>query len=428
MERYTSLLRIAAVIIVVLALGALFGWYYFLQGKNSQTNAENAGAGYGTAAPVFVGSTGSSYANVVSTLGEQAGVTSTSSTSRLWEVSEVPVAGFGWQSSSSPSLYFVERSSGYVFDAQTQARAVTRLTDTLRPKIYEASVSLDGSVLERSVDDTGALITFAGAVASSTPDVQVTGSSTSATAADLIGSDLPTGIGAIAVDPQYDTLFYTIPGASGVSLVSTNFAGEKEKSLFSSAIDGWRLFAPGDGSVVMLQAPLDGVEGYAYQLQKGGSFSLIAQAPGLTVLPRASSTTLIFGSSSNGALALFAQSSSTATPEQLSIQTVADKCAWAPASPGVSKGVVGNLIAYCGVPETTPSQQFLDDWYKGLVHTSDKFYEVDVSAASTTLLYDPSGDTNAQLDVEDASVDPTGQYLAFINAKDQSLWVLRIAQ
>jgi hypothetical protein len=62
------------------------------------------------------------------------------------------------------------------------------------------------------------------------------------------------------------------------------------------------------------------------------------------------------------------------------------------------------------------------------VHTSDEFYEVDASAASTTLLYDPSGDTSAQLDVEDPSVDPSGQYIAFINAKDQSLWVLRIAQ
>jgi hypothetical protein len=416
MKRYTTLFRLAAFAIIVIALGALLGWYYFLRGAEQQTAVQNAGAGYGTAAPTFEGSTGSTYANVISTLGEEPGVTATSSTSRLWEVSEVPVAGFGWQSGSSPTLYFVERSSGYVFEAQTAGRAVTRLTDTLRPKIYVAAVTEDGSVLERSVDDTGALITFTGQVASSTPeDTDATATSTG----DLVGNDLPTGISAIAADPAYDKLFYMIPGPSGATLVSTDWTGEKETQLFSSAITEWHLIAPGDGSLVLSQAPLDGVEGYAYDLQKNGSLTLIAQAPGLTVLPHASSTALIFGSSQGGTLSLFAQATASASLEQLSIRTVADKCAWAPGSA---------LIAYCGVPTTVPSQQFLDDWYKGLVHTADKFYEVNVTDASTTLLYDPTGDTNAQLDVEDASVDPSGQYLAFINAKDQSLWILQIAQ
>jgi hypothetical protein len=413
MKKYRTLFRLVAVCLIIIVLGGLLGWYYFLHAKNSQVNAENAGTGYGTAAPTFEGSTGSTYANVISTLGEQPGVTATSSTSRLWEVSEVPVAGFGWQGGNSATLDFVERSSGYVFEAQTQGRSVVRLTDTLRPKIYEASVSLDGSVMERSIDDTGALITFTGTVASS--------SSADATSSvgDLLGNDLPTGILAIAADPAYDALLYLIPGPSGATIVSTDRTGQHEKQLFSSAITGWRLIAPGDDTLVLLQDPLDGVEGYAYRLQKSGGLSLIAQEPGLTVLPQASSTALLYGASSNGTLALFVRSSAGSPAQALPLQTVADKCAWAPnASP----------FAYCGVPQTIPSQQFLDDWYKGLVHTSDEFYEIDASAASSTLLYDPIGDTSAQLDVEDPSVDPTGQYLAFINAKDQSLWVLRLAQ
>lgn len=417
MKRSLPIFRIVAAVVIIVVLGGLLGLYYFLNGKNSQTNTQNQEAGYGTVAPAFQGSTGSTYANAVSTLGEPLNASFTSTSSRLWEVSEVPVAGYGWQGGSSPTLYFVERSSGYVFEAQTDTRTVTRLTDTLRPKIYEALVTQDGSVIERSVDDTGTLLTFAGNVASSTPDEQPSASSTPS--ADLVGNDLPQGISEIAADPVSDTLFYEIPGTSGAPIVSTNFMGEKEKQLFSSTIVGWRLIAPGDGSLVMQQDPLDGAEGYAYRLQKNGGFSLVAQAPGLTVLPHASSTALIFGASQNGTLSLYAQSSGSASPELLSIRTIADKCAWAPGP---------SLIAYCGVPQTVSSQQFLDDWYKGLVHTSDRFYQVDVSAASTTLIYDPTGDTNAQFDVEDASVDPTGQYLAFINATDQSLWILRIAQ
>jgi hypothetical protein len=200
--------------------------------------------------------------------------------------------------------------------------------------------------------------------------------------------------------------------------VSTNWSGAKEKTLFSSPIEGWHLLTPGNGTVVLLQDPLDGEEGYAYTLT-GGTLSLLAEGPGLTVLPRASSGALLFGASANGTLSLFAQSAAARTPVLLPIRTIADKCAWAPgAAP----------IAYCGVPQSVPSQQFLDDWYKGIVHTSDEFYAVDASAASTTLLYNPQGDTSASLDVEDPSVDPSGQYIAFINAADQSLWVLRIAQ
>ncbi|HEV3245355.1 MAG TPA: hypothetical protein VG102_03280 [Candidatus Paceibacterota bacterium] len=410
---YTGYFRFVTVTLIVVALGGLLGWYYFLQAKNAQTNAQNTGAGYSALPPSFEGSTGSTYANIVSTLGESPGGAA-SSTSRLWEVSEVPVAGFGWQKGAEPTLYFIERSSGYVFEAQVSGHSVTRLTDTLRPKIYDASVTMDGSVVERSVDMSGARITFAGSVASSSAIVAATTS-----VASLIGNDLPQGIGTIAADPAYDTLFFTIPNPSGVSIVSTNVAGEKERSLFSSSITGWRLLAPGDGTVVLLQNPLDSVIGYAYHLQKSGALVEVAQAPGLTVLPHASSSALIFGSSQNGSLSLFAQSSADASPAQLPIQTVADKCAWAPGAA---------LIAYCGVPETVASKQFLDDWYKGLLHTSDRFFEINISAASTILLYDPSGDTSAQLDVTEMYVDPTGQYLAFISGTDGSLWVLRIAQ
>jgi hypothetical protein len=266
--------------------------------------------------------------------------------------------------------------------------------------------------LERSVDQAGTIVTFAGVIATSSA---VTATSSPDT---LQGQELPQNVRSVAADPLSDTLYFTIAGPSGISLVSTNWAGQKEKQLFTSAITQWRLLADGDGSVILLQSPLDGIEGYAYRLQKNGALSPLAQAPGLTLLPNASSSALIFGVSQGGALSLFSQSSASSSPERLSIQTIADKCAWGPGK---------SLIAYCGAPTQVASQQFLDDWYKGIVHTSDKFYEIDAQAASTTLLYDPAGDTQIAIDVEDPMVDPSGQYIAFTNAADQSLWVLRIA-
>jgi hypothetical protein len=395
----------------VLALGGLAGWYYFLRGSEHQTSAQDTARGYGSTVPSFEGSNGSTNQNVISTLGGPVNETPSTSNARLWEVSQVPVAGFGWVGSSTqPVLYFVERSSGNVLEANTNGEVVMRLTDTLRPKIYQALISRDGSVIERSIDDSGVIITFAGVAASSTDSTSTPDS--------LQGNTLPQGISAIAADQSTDTLYFALPGAAGISVVSTNWSGAKQKTLFSSSIEGWHLLAPGGGTLVLLQDPLDNVNGYAYSVQKTGALSLLAEAPGLTVLPR-SSGALIFGSSSNGTLSLYAQPAANAVPSLLSIRTIADKCAWAPGAA---------LVAYCAVPQSVPSQQFLDDWYKGIVHTSDQLYEVDASAASTTLFYSPQNDTSAALDVEDMSVDPSGQYIAFINAADQSFWVLRIAQ
>ncbi|HUO50385.1 MAG TPA: hypothetical protein VMU25_02370 [Candidatus Paceibacterota bacterium] len=413
LERITKNLSIIIGALIVIVIGGFFGWYFFINKAQIQTAQENAARNYNGTVPSFTGSTGSTYQNVVSTVAGSINAGATATSSRLWEVSIVPVAGFAWGPiSSTPSLYFVERSTGYELQAHTEDRSVVRLSDTLRPKTYEALVARDGSVIERSVDTTGTTVTFAGQVATS--------SSTSTPA--LTGILLPQNIPSITIDPISKTLYYMISQSSGTSLISSDWTGKKEKHLFSSTISGWDLIAPGDGSLYLLQKPLDGSLGYAYKLQKDGSLAPLAQALGLTIAPRTSSANLLYSSSSDGVLSLFAQANPQANPTHLPVQTIAEKCAWA-------KGLTStSSIAYCGVPQSVPSQHFLDDWYKGIVHTSDVFYSVDTAAASSSILYDPRGQTGTQLDIQNPSVDPTGQYLAFINAADQSLWVLRINQ
>ena len=389
---------------IVLVLAGLFGVYYFLKHANTQTALDSAARGYNAPQPSFDGSVGSTYENEVSTLGLTENQ-SASSTQRLWHVTVVPIAGFGWVSTSSPSLYFVERSSGYVYDANTANRGVARLSNTLRPQVYNAIVSLQGSVVEQSLDQNGAVITFAGSIATSTA------SSTS----ELQGAIL-SAPSAIALDPSTQTLFYLSPSASGVSLVSSAWSGTKAKTLYTFSLAGWRIYA-GSGGILLSQKAADGLDGYAYSLQ-GGALSLVAEGPGLTVLPKNGAWPLLVGESDSQTIALFYELGATSAAQKLSIQTVPEKCAWMPGE---------GAIAYCGVPQIAPKGTFLDDWYKGLVHTSDIIWQVDVSIGSTSILYSPLSE-NLSLDVVDPQVDPTGNYLAFINGVDDSLWVLKLEQ
>ena len=48
-----------------------------------------------------------------------------------------------------------------------------------------------------------------------------------------------------------------------------------------------------------------------------------------------------------------------------------------------------------------------------------------MSAGSTKLLYAPG---DIMLDVENPAIDDAGAYIAFMNAADKSLWLLRIKE
>jgi len=77
------------------------------------------------------------------------------------------------------------------------------------------------------------------------------------------------------------------------------------------------------------------------------------------------------------------------------------------------------------VPQRPTPADFLDLWHRGEVHTADAWWRVDMSAGSTELLYSPG---DIMLDVESPVIDDEGEYIAFMNAADKSLWLLRIKE
>jgi hypothetical protein len=298
-----------------------------------------------------------------------------------------------------------------VFQADPQTSAIERLTNTLTPKIYQALFTGGGHVIERSIGDSGAITTFAGSFSTSTSSASNADTAVGA----LSGSYLQTGIRSMAADPRSDQIFSIVETANGASGVRSQWDGSKAKTLFTSPLVQWNTYWISDGRIILLQAPADGIAGYAYALGSNGTLKQLASGVGLTVLPRASSTALLYGESGGGTLALFARVASSTTDVRLPIHTVADKCVWAP---GVA------LIAYCAVPQVAPVGNFLDNWYRGAAHTADSWWRVDISAGTAQVFFTP--DANLSLDVEEPVIDQGGNYIAFLNGADQSLWILRL--
>jgi len=421
-------------VVLVLVLGGLAGWYFFLRSQTNTLKAEGAAKGFGAAIPLGdpYGSTPDKpdpFPSADRTLRDaQDGTRNGKSPAQLWQVDAKPVAGQIFAGSGNDvRLRYVERATGYVLEADPRTGQIMRLTNTLMPKIYEAFLTETGHVFERSLDTAGNITTFAGTISTTTDTT--TGSS----ARTLTGSGLTKNIVSMSAHPVSGAIFYILRGPGGAIGVSSEWNGQKQKNIFGSVIVSWRPTVLQDGRIILAQAAADGVPGYAYELKKDGVLSrLLGPVPGLTIrvrpaLAKSAPSAVLWGQSTPGALKLFVQTAENATAVQLPIRTVADKCAWAPASAKASSGTAGKeLIAYCGVPQGQPAQNFLDEWYRGGTHSADTLWRVDAGAGTAELVYTPP--SNTPVDIENMVIDDAGNFVAFTNAADKSLWLLRLAK
>lgn len=415
----TYLLAATAVVV----LGSLAGWYFFLRGQSQATTTADTARGFSVSAP-YSSQIGSTYQNMLSGISDAirdaSGARASGPLTRLWHADKSSVAGFAFSSvGSTTRLQFVERGSGYVFAADPTTQTIVRRTNTLLPKTYEALFVGNDGVIERTVDPSGAISTFSGKIATSS----ISSLNASSTPTALEGVYVNKNIRTLAVHPTTGELFYLMGSLPEISGVRAQWDGGKQKTVFSTVVPDWRAWWLSDGRIVLLTSPVDGAPGYSYVLGADGALQPLLRAlPGLTILPRASdaktsSSVLLYGISTGSGISLFARVNADASPVTFPVHTIAEKCVWAPGK---------ELIVYCGVPQVPPAGTYLNDRYKGVAHTADSWWRLNVSTGQAELIYAP--DQSLRLDVEAPTIDQSGAYLAFKNAADGSLWVLRIVQ
>jgi len=447
--------------IIVIALGALGGWYFFLKGESAATRSIDAARGLGVNIPSVQNPTGSTYTNTggpftplgsatsaAQTQAERAGLllrlanlltlgrwgagtfnigagitellpfgggggnaTTTIPVSlppQLWRVSPTPSAGIGFVG-GTPTLYFAERSTGNILSADPLTGTVTRVTNTLFPKTYEALFARDGGALLRGISETGSITTFTGMASTSA-------ASATSSVATLMGTTFPTGIASIAVHPTLRSVLYIVSDGTSSVGVRASWGDAERKKIFTSRLNNWKIHWLADGRLILAQYAADSVAGHAYEIKNGVFIPVVGDMPGLMILPRTQSSAMLYSTSQGGAVRLFAQVSPTATPVELPIRTIAEKCVWLPGA---------GLVAYCAVPREIPTRTYVNDRFQGAAPTSDTWWRVDVSAGTVEQLPTPN---DQPLDVFSPLVSDGGTHVAFLNARDMSIWVLRISE
>lgn len=398
---------IATVLLVIVGLG---GWYWYLLKQRTSIESSSAARGFSSETPAFTGQKGSTFGNIIEGLGFQSESTALKAPvkpPRFWRALATPSAGLGFiAGATSTRLRFLERSTGYLFESDLQTGKTLRLTNTLMPRVYEALFTGTGlPVIQRLEGESivASTLTYAG---TSTPQA--------------FGDISVTPLGAIrhlAVHPKKQEILSLVDDGREAVLIRAAWDGSKPSRITASSLHDWIINWLEDDTIVLTQSPASGVPGSAFRIESGALMPIVRSVPGLTILPKARSGALLM-SSDSGTVALSSRGSAASSTVTLPIRTVTEKCVWAPGT---------TLIAYCAVPETIPSSEFLNAWYQGRIHTSDSWWRVDASTATAEPLFS-SASMNVSVDVENPVINETGEYIAFRNAYDKSVWVLRVKE
>ena len=407
MRRFSSIYWYAGGAVIVLVLVLLTWWYFVLRGEINTIANDDALRGSGIEAPTFGSRAGSTYENIVSSAasiirGDSNEVAQ--KLPRLAQISKTPTAGMGFVGiGSAARLRFVERATGYILESELSGGVLERLTNTLAPRTYEAIVS-EKNIAMQALEEDGRITTVVGSLSAST----------TAGSNSFSPKRLPDGIRSIALDPSRgEAVFVSAVDGGASAIVRTDIASGKQTQLYTSSLSGWRIHLLLNGRVILQTNAADGAAGYAYELKAGSLVPIVRNLRGLTILPHPSLPALLFSNTENGST-LFARLDERFAVVSLPVRTIPEKCVWSPGE---------KLVAYCAVPAQSPSIDFLDAWYRGEVHTSDAWWRIDVSANTAGLVY--SGG-NSPFDVERPTIDKSGNYIAFLNARNKSLWMLRI--
>lgn len=410
--KMTPTLRYVLFGFLFLIVAGLAGWYFFIRSQQEEISRQDTARGAGLPSQSLESRLGSTYENLVSNISS---ISSTFTEQRessaqtpptLAQISKTPVAGLDFVgNATSTRIRFVERSTGFVFDTDPATLELIRLTNTLMPAMYEAYIAPKDRLLLRGIDESGVSATIA---------VELSSTSTPEGLRGLITTRLPNDLKTAVVSPSSEEVFYIAEGARGGVGVMSSWDASDQTPIFSSALSGWRARWSNNDKITVVQRAADGVGGHAFVVGPGERTEAVSDIPGLTLLPHPTSAMILYGSSSGSSISLFARQDAVSAPVTLPVQTIAEKCVWSPREFGV---------AFCAVPQARPPANFLNQWYRGEVHTSDAWWRVDTRSASAELIFSP---TNSSLDTENPTIDASGSYIAFMNAVDKSPWLLRI--
>lgn len=337
---------------------------------------------------------------------------------KLRQLSTAPVAGMGIASSTkdTTTVRYIDRGTGYVYEADNTSNEVVKISNTTIPRIYEsyANKGARSFVLRYLKDQTDIISNFY-------VELRPTGTSTSQTPFELKGKFLSNDISSLAVSPAGDKVFtWNIESGQGVGYVSS-FDEKSKVKVATSPLTQLTLDWPETNTVVLNTKSSGVATGYIYTIdtKTGLMKSVVGGVRGLTGKVSRDLSRVIYSASTNNSFSTYILNIKDNKTEGVIFKTLADKCVWS----NVRKNEV-----YCAVPTEIPANLYPDDWYKGSVSFTDQIWHLDAITGEVHLMGDLFRESDQLIDATNLVLDTDDNHIYFTNKKDLTLWVLDLNQ
>lgn len=333
------------------------------------------------------------------------------------EVSSSPVSGFTLldDKKEGASVRYMETETGNTYSALLSILNKNRLTNTTIPKVYE-SLWLPGgnTVIARYLDESGETIkSFKGTLNIKKTDL---GTITEGT---LQGSFLRDTLVEIVASPSAEKIFYLAVENSGAVGIVANPDGSKPAKVFSSPVREWLpQWASVNGLYLNTKASAQ-TPGYLFRVDAttGAQTKIFGGTLGLTTKVNPKGDMVLYSTSQTNGFRTFVYNTTTKTSDELTLQTLPEKCVW---------DSISTDIIYCGVPNNPEESSYPDSWYKGIVSFNDELWKINIKTGEVVSVAAFKDITNVPVDITKPQVSKSGEYVVFVNKNNLSLWSIKV--
>jgi hypothetical protein len=402
MTRTTTFI-FSLIIIVLLLVGAW--WYFFFEkgtsgGVTNQNNASSTRPGFSPLNP----STPAPQTNPETPTGTSTGTVSEPSVAKIPKIRKLyatPVATgiVGSSTASSTSVFFVDRGTGHVYNAEIATEKPTKLSNTTILRVYESLFDANGkNVLMRYIKEGAEIVTTVYAPVREEIKAKFVSNNTSS----------------IAISPKGDLIFTLEQTNTGSIGYISKLDGTAKAEIFNSPLREWIATWPEEGTVTLTTKANRLSPGYLFFLntKTGGLTKILGPLNGLTTNTSRDAKKVLYSISVAGRVENRVLTVADGSNQNTLFQTLPEKCVW---------GNIKKTSLYCAV-STEPLKNLPDDWYKGLTKGVDQIWHLDTVTNDVYKVSNLFSETGVSIDAINLTLDPKEQGLFFINYNDLSLW------
>ncbi len=333
----------------------------------------------------------------------------------LRQISAAPVSDANFlaplATTSSPTVRFIERATGNLYDANLDSGSINRVTNTTIPKIATVTWAIPGkSFLAQYIDQntiTDAVIEIGTSTATST---QTNGAENFLAVKQF---ELPPNIISSTFSPKGDALFYLIGGSSGIEGYLASKRGETPRLLWQFPTTEWTAQWVGTTTISLTTKPSNGISGLTYLLDTKTKTTKIALSDihGLLTNTSPFGDKILYTEIDGKVWNTYIQDLKYKVRVPFPFGVLPEKCVW-------SKN---ELILYCARPRAV-SANAPDDWYQGKISFDDTLWRFDFTSGEGSQVSSLSPSSDQAIDVVNPHLSSREDFIVFTNKKDLSLW------